>query len=231
MLLCRRRYIRSVFRTATVRGKCWLTALLPLLRRVAPLRGTRPVSLLRRARSLLPAFRPVIYTYYIVVVIGATCHSSQFSRIFMVKSCCAARTSAGYSLCGVLLSVSIGINHPCRPGILRLCNSGPEYINGVILHPYSTGPAGIADVIYLWALMGITLNIGGSWPCYISAPTINISIINDSSVTYNGNCPGMRHIIAVYIRAIDIGLRCKDPIIIRHTVTAAERQADTYPRH
>jgi hypothetical protein len=71
-------------------------------------------------------------------------------------------------------------------------------------------------------LPGYPPYLGNTGAGYISAVIINVGIVNNGSTVYNIHHPGMRHIVVINIRAVDISLRSAYPVIIGHMITIAE---------
>jgi hypothetical protein len=98
-----------------------------------------------------------VYMHYLIVI-GATGNSGQLSGVSVIV-CRPARTAMGNALAGVLLFIRRSVNHSCRMRAGRFFNGRSEYIHRIIMHINSARPVGVTDIIYLRALVGISLNI------------------------------------------------------------------------
>lgn len=194
----------------------------PAIRPAVSLLICRTVSLLIRPAPLLISIWPVVYAHHVIIIVWVTGNIGQFSCIITVKTCRATRATACNSLVRVLLFVCVSVNYALRACITVTFYCRPKYVDRIIFHIYSTRPCRIIYCINAWALVGITLDVGSPWAGNITATAIGVSIIYYSCIAYNINHPGMRHIIIINIRAIDIRLGRKCPISIRHAVAAAK---------
>lgn len=158
--------------------------------------------------------------YYFVIRLGGSCSLRQSLGVGTVISPSAIATMSNCFI-RVLLAISIAVYNTCRPCIGCFVYRRPINIYSVILYPCSSGPAVIINPINRDAPVGHALYIFSARPGNIGPVIINISIVNNSCITYNGYRPAPWYIIVVHNRAVNIGLWCTYPIIIRYTVAAA----------
>ena len=132
--------------------------------------------------------------------------------------------AVSYALVGVSIPVFGCIYNPCRPCILRFPDLRAINIYGIIYNSAATvGPVIVANSInrYIVIVRNIP-DFGNPRTGYIGAVIINISIVNNCCSVYNINYPGMRYIVIINIRTVNISLRCAYPIRIGYPIAIAK---------
>lgn len=163
----------------------------------------------------------LIHPYKLIVRGVVTGNSSQLYRVAAIIPC----TIIPVGDAGIRIgsSVSICINHPRRACIWRFFNCRSVNIYRIVGDINRTRPVGIINVIHPYIIISRNLpDLLHTRAGHIGHIVSNIGIINNGRITYNSYRTGMRHVIVVYTRAINITLRRAYPIVVRHTVTAAK---------
>jgi hypothetical protein len=240
-------FVYGLFRSVAllIRPVCRLCCTVIPLGRVLFVYGLfRPVALLIRPVcrlycTVIPLgrvlfvcglFRPVcrlcravinrVNTHYFIIRLRVPGNLGKPRCIDTIICCCAVTPSCN-CLVRVLLPVCIAINHTRRARFWCFINCRPVNVNGIVLYPLITRTAGIIDPVHLNILIGNPSYILHTGAGNISCVIINISVINNSGVMYNGNSPLLRHIVIINIGPVYILLRRTYPVIIRCAVSAA----------
>lgn len=163
----------------------------------------------------------LVHPYKLIVRRVVTGNSGQFYRIVTIISC--TIIPVGDACIRVSGSVSICINHPRRACIRRFFYCRPVNVNRVVGDINRTRPVGIINIIHPYIIIPRNLpNLLHTRSGHIGHIISNISIIDNCGIPYDRYRTGMRHVIVVYTRAINITLRRAYPIVVGHTVTAAK---------
>jgi len=157
--------------------------------------------------------------YHFIIGVSAARNRSQFSGIVVVISYCPTPANA---LVRVGLLVGNCIYYPCRARTGQFGNGRPVNIHRIVLHYVNPRPAGVVYAVNMYRLPGIALYFLRARPGYIRTVIINVGIINDGGIMYNGYRPAWRHIIIINIGAVYVAFRCANPVIIGHIIATAK---------
>lgn len=170
-----------------------------------------------------------VYPYNIALLLlwfRVTCNLCQFSRVIAVYGSANIAVAVRDARVRVSSFVSYGVNDssgtwPVVNVIVRAYNSRPVYIDRIVIDNRSTVIT-VVDIVNPYRFARVASNFLRPWAAYIPHVVIDVSIVDDSSLVDDVNHTWPWYVITCYIRAADICLRSADPVVIRHSVTAAE---------
>jgi len=127
------------------------------------------------------------------------------------------------------VAISLAVNYPCWTRVGCFLYGRTENIYSITSHLRGTRPWRIVYMVNIYRLMGVPLDIVGTWAGHIPVATVNIGIIDNGSAVNNGYQTGTWHVIVAYVGAVDIRIWRKVPKISYDVVPPAKRHinADT----